>query len=171
MTKVPSLGHEKVVNALQRDMCPSETRFEGEIIAMTLDMLHAEAAGPDASPCGTITSGGTDSHLLLVDVGATGLSGAKAERVLDAVGVYANKNTIPFDERPPLVGSGLRLGTPGLTSRGMGPDEMRRIAGFISQVLANSDDEKVMANVRREVEEMTSAFAAPGITDRMEVKP
>jgi glycine hydroxymethyltransferase len=113
-----------------------------------------------------IVSGGTDNHLVLVDVGGKGISGAKAERVLDAVGIYANKNTIPFDERPPLVGSGLRLGTPGLASRGMGPNEIRSIAGFISRVLESGEDEQVMAEVRREVAEMASTFPAPGISDR-----
>ncbi len=117
-----------------------------------------------------IVSGGTDNHLVLVDVGAKGISGAKAERVLGAVGIYANKNTIPFDERPPTVGSGLRLGTPGLASRGMGPDEIRSIAAFISRVLESDEDEKVMADVRREVEEMASSFPAPGISDRAGVK-
>ena len=117
-----------------------------------------------------IVSGGTDNHLVLVDVGARGLSGVRAERALEAVGVYANKNTIPFDQQPPAVGSGLRLGTPGLTSRGMGLGEMRRIAGFMSRVLENREDEKVLTEVRREVEELASAFPAPGISDRAGVK-
>ena len=79
-----------------------------------------------------IVSGGTDNHLVLIDVGARGLSGSKAQKALDAVGIYANKNTIPFDERPPYIGSGLRLGTPGLTTRGMGPASNRQMPATAS---------------------------------------
>jgi glycine hydroxymethyltransferase len=81
------------------------------------------------------------------------------------VGIYTNKSTIPFDERPPYVGSGVRLGTPWLTSRGMGPDEMRQIACLMSRVLENREDEVVKGEVRQEVEKMASAFPAPGISD------
>jgi glycine hydroxymethyltransferase len=116
-----------------------------------------------------IVSGGTDNHLVLVDVGARGLSGSRAQKALDAVGIYANKNTIPFDERPPYVGSGLRLGSPGLTSRGMGPEEMRTIAGVISRVLENREDEKVQTEARRKTRELAEGFPVPGITDRAAV--
>ncbi len=113
-----------------------------------------------------IVSGGTDNHLVLVDVGQKGISGKKAEKVLDSVGIYCNKNAIPFDPRPPAVGSGIRLGTPGLTSRGMGPDEMRRIARLIDAALAGRDDETALERVRGEVRELASAFPVPGISDR-----
>lgn len=116
-----------------------------------------------------IVSGGTDNHLVLVDVGARGLSGSKAQKALDTVGIYANKNTIPFDERPPYVGSGLRLGSPGLTTRGMGPEEMRTIARIIARVLENREDEKVQTEARRKVRELAEAYPAPGISDRMAV--
>ncbi len=116
-----------------------------------------------------IVSGGTDNHLVLVDVGARGLSGSKAQKALEAVGVYANKNTIPFDERPPYVGSGLRLGSPGLTTRGMGPEDMRGIGGIIARVLENPDDEKVQTEARRRVRELAEGHPAPGITDRTAV--
>jgi glycine hydroxymethyltransferase len=116
-----------------------------------------------------IVSGGTDNHLVLVDVGARGLSGSRAEKALGAVGIYANKNTIPFDERPPYVGSGLRLGSPGLTARGMGREQMRTIARIISRVLENREDEKVQMEARRKVRELAEAYPAPGITDRMAV--
>ena len=116
-----------------------------------------------------IVSGGTDNHLVLVDVGARGLSGSRAEKALGAVGIYANKNTIPFDERPPYVGSGLRLGSPGLTARGMGREQMRTIARIISRVLENREDEKVQVEARRKVRELAEAYPAPGITDRMAV--
>ena len=116
-----------------------------------------------------IVSGGTDTHLVLVDVGGRGLSGSRAEKALDAVGIYANKNTIPYDERPPAVGSGLRLGSPGLATRGMGPEEMRVIARIISNVLLNREDEKVQTEARRQVRQLAEAYPAPGITDRITV--
>ena len=110
-----------------------------------------------------IVSGGTDNHLLLVDVGAKGITGRDAQVALEAVGITVNKNTIPYDERPPMVGSGIRIGTPAVTSRGCGTDEMRLIAALIARILANMDDEKVAAAVRREVRELASSFPVPGI--------
>jgi glycine hydroxymethyltransferase len=111
-----------------------------------------------------IVSGGTDNHLMLVDVGARGVTGRDAQTALDAVGITVNKNTIPYDERPPAVASGLRIGTPAATSRGMGPAEMRQIGGFISRVLDNLGDEGVAAAVRQEVRELTSRFPVPGVS-------
>jgi glycine hydroxymethyltransferase len=116
-----------------------------------------------------IVSGGTDNHLLLVDVGAKGITGRDAQTALERVGIVTNKNTIPYDERPPTVGSGIRLGTPAVTSRGLGPDDMRRVARLIVRVLDNMEDEKVATEVRREVQGVASAFAVPGITDRLTV--
>ncbi len=113
-----------------------------------------------------LVSGGTDNHLLLVDVGVKGISGRQAEQWLDEAAITANRNTIPYDERPPLQGSGLRVGTPALTTRGMGPEEMRVIAGFIVRALDSGGDGIVLSDIRREVEEMASAFPVPGITDR-----
>lgn len=104
-----------------------------------------------------MVSGGTDNHLMLLDLGADGISGKKAEARLEAAGITANKNTVPFDTRKPFIASGIRLGTPAVTSRGMGIDEMRAIAGFIDRVL-RSDDETEWATVRREVRELCSAF-------------
>lgn len=112
-----------------------------------------------------IVSGGTDNHLLLVDVGAKGITGRDAQTALEAVGITVNKNTIPYDERPPMVGSGIRIGTPAVTSRGLGPDEMRRIAALIARILDNMEDEKVAVAVRREVVELASGFPVPGVTD------
>ena len=110
-----------------------------------------------------IVSGGTDNHLMLVDVGVRGITGRDAQVALDAVGITLNKNTIPYDQRPPAVASGLRIGTPAVTSRGMGPAEMRQIGGFICRVLDNMGDEGTAAAVREEVRELTGRFAVPGV--------
>jgi len=110
-----------------------------------------------------IVSGGTDNHLLLVDVGVKGITGRDAQLALEAVGITVNKNTIPYDQRPPAVGSGIRIGTPAVTSRGFGPDEMRRIAGLIARILDNLGDEKVATAIRQEVVEMASGFPVPGV--------
>jgi glycine hydroxymethyltransferase len=110
-----------------------------------------------------LVSGGTDNHLMLADVGARGLTGRDAQIALDAVGITVNKNEIPYDQRPPTVTSGLRIGTPAVTSRGMGPPEMRQIGGFISRVLDNLADEGVAAAVREEVRELTGRFPVPGV--------
>jgi glycine hydroxymethyltransferase len=110
-----------------------------------------------------VVSGGTDNHLLLVDVGVRGVTGRDAQLALEAAGITVNKNTIPYDERPPAVSSGIRIGTPAVTSRGFGPDEMRRVAALIARVLDNLGDEKAAAAVRQEVEELAGSFPVPGI--------
>ena len=110
-----------------------------------------------------IVSGGTDNHLLLVDVSPLGITGQQAEQALDSVNITANKNTIPFDTRPPRVTSGLRLGTPAVTSRGFGPEEMAAIARLMHHTITNLDDEKVKDEVKQEVGDITSRFPVPGI--------
>jgi glycine hydroxymethyltransferase len=116
-----------------------------------------------------LISGGTDNHLMLVDVGLKGISGRKAEQVCDKAAITVNRNTIPYDERPPLQGSGVRIGTPALTTRGMGPDEMRTVAGFFARALEVRDDDSALAKLRAEVEEFAGAFTVPGISDRQGV--
>ncbi|TMB97004.1 MAG: serine hydroxymethyltransferase [Chloroflexi bacterium] len=116
-----------------------------------------------------LVSGGTDNHLMLVDVGVKGISGRDAERLLEKVNITANRNTIPYDERPPLQGSGLRLGTPALTSRGMGPEEMRQIGRLIALALESAGDEQALTTIRHEVLELAGAFPVPGISDRARV--
>lgn len=105
-----------------------------------------------------IVSGGTDSHLLLADVGTIGVTGKEAEHLLEVAGITCNKNMIPFDTRKPMETSGIRLGTPALTTRGMGTDEMRRIGQWIGNILKNPSDESLRTKIRGEVDELTKAF-------------
>ena len=108
-----------------------------------------------------LVSGGTDNHLLLVDVTSRGLTGKTAEKALDAAGITINRNGIPFDTRPPLDPSGIRIGTPALTTRGMRETEMRQIAAWIGEVLASPDDSAVQTRVRGQVQELCQHFPAP----------
>lgn len=105
-----------------------------------------------------IVSGGTDSHLLLVDLRPIEVSGKVAEHVLDSVGITGNKNTIPFDPQPPTVCSGIRLGTPALTTRGMGEAEMKEIAGLIVRAIQARDSEPELNAIRSEVESLSKNF-------------
>ena len=105
-----------------------------------------------------LVSGGTDNHLLLVDVFSRGLTGKVAEAALGRAGITVNKNAIPFDENPPMVASGIRLGTPAVTTRGMGGAEMDQIGELFSRVLAVPDDDRVAGIVRAEVEALCQKF-------------
>jgi glycine hydroxymethyltransferase len=111
-----------------------------------------------------LVSGGTDTHLLLVDLSPIGITGATAEKALDTVGITVNKNVIPFDPRSAQVTSGIRLGTPAITSRGFKDKEMKLIAGLIVRVLSNLGNEKVSNEVRQQVNEICDKFPVPGIT-------
>ena len=108
-----------------------------------------------------LISGGTDNHLLLVDVTTLGIGGKLAEACLDQCGITVNKNMIPFDERKPMDPSGIRVGTPALTTRGMGPDEMRRIGLWMLESLNHPEDEAVHERIRREVHELGEQFPVP----------
>lgn len=110
-----------------------------------------------------VISGGTDNHLLLIDVGSIGISGRKAERLLDKVGISTNRNTIPGETRSALQASGIRIGTAAVATRGFGTEESARIAGLITQVLRAPDDDAVANKVSRDVLELTSGFPVPGI--------
>jgi glycine hydroxymethyltransferase len=105
-----------------------------------------------------IVSGGTDTHLFLVDVFSAGITGKDAERALEKAGITVNKNTIPFDTHPPMVASGLRIGTPAVTTRGMGEGEMRTIADLIGRALERREDDGALAGIREEVAALTSRF-------------
>ena len=105
-----------------------------------------------------LVSGGTDNHLILVDVFSQGLTGKVAEAALGRAGITVNKNAIPFDQNPPMVASGIRLGTPAVTTRGMGGAEMDQIGELFSRVLAAPDDDRVASTVRAEVEVLCQKF-------------
>jgi glycine hydroxymethyltransferase len=105
-----------------------------------------------------IVSGGTDNHIVLVDVFSKGITGKVAEAALGQAGITVNKNAIPFDQNPPMVASGVRLGTPAVTTRGMGEAEMDVIAEFISRVLASPEDAAAIAKVKAEVEGLCRKF-------------
>jgi glycine hydroxymethyltransferase len=105
-----------------------------------------------------IVSGGTDNHIVLVDVFSKQITGKLAEAALGAAGITVNKNAIPFDQNPPMVASGIRLGTPAVTTRGMGESEMDTIAEFIARVLASPEDSGVLAKVKAEVELLCRKF-------------
>ncbi len=108
-----------------------------------------------------LVSGGTDNHLLLVDVTTIGLGGKVAEESLEQCGITVNKNMIPFDQRRPMDPSGIRIGTPALTTRGMGTDELQKIGDWILEVLAAPDDDDRLTRVRGEVEELCTNFPVP----------
>ncbi|HEV2234186.1 MAG TPA: serine hydroxymethyltransferase [Terriglobia bacterium] len=105
-----------------------------------------------------IVSGGTDNHLMLVDVFSKKVTGKQAQQALEQVSITVNKNAIPFDVNPPATASGIRVGTPAVTTRGMKEAEMRRIGGWISEVLNNLENESVLKRVRSEVEALTEKF-------------
>ncbi len=105
-----------------------------------------------------LVSGGTDNHLVLVDLRNKDLTGKQAEQALEAAGITANKNMVPYDDKSPFVTSGIRLGTPALTTRGFGPDELRHVADLIDRVLADPSNEDVQQAVRNEVKALCDAF-------------
>ncbi|TDF74532.1 serine hydroxymethyltransferase [Candidatus Syntrophosphaera thermopropionivorans] len=109
----------------------------------------------------SLVSGGTDTHLMLINLGSEeegGPSGKKMEEALDKAGITANKNTVPFETRSPFVASGIRLGTPAVTTRGMGIEEMKQIADFIQRVREHIEDEEYLTNMKSEVRALTARF-------------
>lgn len=109
-----------------------------------------------------LVSGGTDNHLILADVTPLGTTGRQAEQALDRCGITVNKNMIPFDQRKPMDPSGIRIGTPALTTRGMGCDELRKIGGWILETLRAPDDAVISARIRGEVADLCRQFPVPG---------
>ena len=108
-----------------------------------------------------IVSGGTDNHLMLVDLTAAGVSGKDIATALDAACITVNKNMIPFDTKPPFVTSGIRIGSPAVTTRGMKEPEMRRIASWIGAVVRDHKDDRLLKSIRKEVLDLTAKFSVP----------
>jgi len=112
-----------------------------------------------------IVSGGTDNHLALVDLSSRGITGREAEKALESANILVNRNTIPFDPRPPQITSGIRVGTPAVTTRGLGTGEMKRIAAWIAEVVSHPDDQQLIARTRHEVVEMCHNFPTPAMQE------
>jgi glycine hydroxymethyltransferase len=132
---------------------PDFKDYQAQVIAnakVLADSLTAEGI--------RIVSGGTDNHVMLLDVSALGLTGKVAEHVLDEVGITVNKNTIPFDTASPFITSGVRIGTPAVTSRGFKEEEMKEIASIIAKLLKNHEDEAILKESKEKVAALTSNF-------------
>ena len=127
--------------------------YQRQVIANAKALAEALAAAGFR-----IVSGGTDNHLMLVDVFVRGITGSQAEKALERAAITVNKNAIPFDTQPPMKASGIRVGTPALTTRGMKEEEMRQIAVWISEVLEQPDSESVQKDVRSRVEKLCENF-------------
>ncbi len=146
--------------AFHEAMQPSFVEYAKKIVE------NAQAMAEELQRLGMrLVSGGTDNHLMLVDLTRTGVTGVQAAKALDKANIVCNKNEIPFDPLPPSKASGIRLGPPGVTTRGMGKDEMKTLAGLIVKIIKNIDDEKISQQVKQEVTELSSRFKVPGITD------
>lgn len=109
----------------------------------------------------SLVSGGTENHLVLLDVTSKGLGGSMAENILGRCGITVNKNMIPFDTRPAMDPSGIRIGTPALTTRGMGVEQMQQIGQWIIEILSNPDDDVMLSDIRRQVKELCRHFPVP----------
>ena len=110
-----------------------------------------------------LISGGTDNHMFLADLTGMGVTGLDAQVALEAAGIVTNRNAIPFDTRPPRIASGMRFGTPAVTSRGMGNNEMKLIAGWIIKIISHIGDSNLRDQVREEVQQLCLRFPVPGI--------
>ena len=137
---------------------PEFTAYAHAVVANAKTLAEALAA----RGFGVIT-GGTDNHLILIDVTSKGIGGKPYAQALDKAGIVANYNSVPFDKRKPFDPSGIRLGTPALTSRGMGKAEMEKLAGWMDDV-AKSQDETLLAKIAGDVKELCKGFPAPGLS-------
>jgi len=146
--------------ALREAQAPSFKTYIESVLANAKAMAAALSAGGPASGV-RIVSGGTDNHLMLVDLTGLGITGKEAEKWLDEANITVNKNGIPFDQKGPMVTSGIRVGTPALTTRGMGAKEMEEVAGCIMEVLKAKGDAKIIAGVKQRVLKLTARFPLP----------
>ena len=139
-------------------LTPGYANYASQIVA------NARVMAQELSEAGLrLVSGGTDNHLILVDLTPMDIDGRDAELAMEKVGISANKNAIPNDPKPPRVASGLRLGTPAITSRGFKEQESKQVADLIVRVLTNMGDEQVENKVKKEIKELTSKFPVPGL--------
>ena len=144
--------------ALKEAATPEFRRYAHQIVA------NAKALAQELMQRGLrLVSGGTDNHMILMDVTPRGINGKPAAKALNKAGIECNYNTVPFDPRKPMDPSGLRIGTPSVTSRGMKEKEMTAIAAWIDRVLAAADDDVKLEKIRAEIAEFCKAFPAPGI--------
>jgi glycine hydroxymethyltransferase len=138
---------------LKEALEPSFVEYQRQILANATRLAdHLSSAGF------RLVSGGTDNHLMLVDVFSRGITGKAAEAALGKAGITVNKNAIPFDKNPPMVASGIRIGTPAVTSRGMGEAEMDIIADLIARALQTPDDDAALGRIREDVETLCRKF-------------
>ncbi len=137
---------------------PEFARYANQVV------VNAGVMAAEVSEAGLrLVSGGTENHLILVDLTPLGLTGQAAETALESVGIIANKNAIPFDPKPPRVASGLRLGTPAITSRGMAEVEVKEVSRLIAQTLNQIGDARALGQVKDSVKELTARFPVPGL--------
>ena len=141
---------------LREALKPQFRAYARQVIDNARALAEALAAGGLS-----LVSGGTENHLMLVDVTSLGIGGKKAEEALDAAGITVNKNMIPFDQRKPMDPSGIRVGTPALTTRGMGEDQMRTIGGWMLEALRHADDAAVLERIRGQIRELCLDFPLP----------
>jgi len=134
-------------------MTPEFAAYQQQVVANARILAETLAAAGFR-----IVSGGTDNHLMLVDVFSKGVRGRDAEQALDRAGITVNKNAIPFDVNPPLNPSGIRLGSPAVTTRGFREEEMREVGGLIAEVLNHVSDDRVIAAVRQKVAALAARF-------------
>ncbi len=142
--------------AFREAATPAFNEYQQRIIDNAKRLCRAITAGGLR-----VVSGGTDNHVFLVDVFSNGLTGADAEQALEAAGLTANKNVIPFDQNPPMKASGIRVGTPAVTTRGMGVEEMDTIGRLMVEILSKPGDDAVVASVRQEVQALCRRFPLP----------
>jgi glycine hydroxymethyltransferase len=156
----PGMQGGPLVHVIAAKAVALKEAMSEEFVAYSRRVIgNAGALGDKLMACGhKLVSGGTDNHLLLVDLTDTELTGKEAEEALGRAGITVNKNTVPFETRSPFVTSGIRIGTPALTTRGMGVAEMERIGGWIDEILRAPADEALAERVRDEVRALGQEF-------------
>jgi glycine hydroxymethyltransferase len=146
--------------ALHEAMQPSYVEYQKKVLE------NARTMAEELKKLGMrLVSGGTDNHLMLIDLTSFGLTGVQVEKALVAANIVSNHNEIPYDPRPPKTTSGVRFGTPGVTTRGMGKEEMKTIASLAVKVIKNIDDTQISQQVKQEITALSGRFPIPGISD------